>query len=313
MSMGASEPVPAAAALRSIEVAAHRGSGKDYPQPIALQAHRPAAPPENTLPAFHWGWARGRTCELDVYLTRDGKIVVVHDDTTGRTCDRNLKVAASTLDELRRLDAGIKKGPIWRGLRLPTLREVLDAMPPGHRLYVESKQGPGIVGPLLAEIDAAGKGPDQIVFISFSIDCITALKRARPEFTCYWILVFEELKPGIWRAGYDRTEDDNLTFRTVWQQPVDYAELVALARHDDVHLDGLDVSYQQPDDFAAAMRRAGMPWGAWAVDDGDVAVDLARKGAIQITTNCADDIRDALAYAGRIARVTLENPEEIKQ
>ncbi|HEV3077718.1 MAG TPA: hypothetical protein VHB47_25085, partial [Thermoanaerobaculia bacterium] len=84
-------------------------------------------------------------------------------------------------------------------------------------------------------------------------------------------------------------------------QPVDYAELVALARKDDVQLDGLDVSYQQPDDFAAAMRHAGMPWGAWAVDDGDVAVDLARKGAIQITTNCADDIRDALVYAGRIA------------
>jgi hypothetical protein len=41
-----------------------------------------------------------------------------------------------------------------------------------------------------------------------------------------------------------------------------------------------------------------MPWGAWAVDDGDVAVNLGRKGAIQITTNCADDIRDALAYAG---------------
>jgi glycerophosphoryl diester phosphodiesterase len=300
MSMGASDPVLAAAttARRPIEIAAHRGTGKDYPQPVGLQAHRPAAPPENTLPAFHWGWARGRTCELDVYLTRDGKIVVIHDDTTGRTCDRNLKVAASTLEELRRLDAGVMKGPMWRGLRLPTLREVLDAMPPGHRLYVESKQGPGIVGPLLAEVDAAGKGPDQVVFISFSIDCITALKRARPEFTCYWILVFEELKPGIWRAGYDRTADDGLTFRTIWQQPVDYAELLALARNDDVQLDGLDVSYQQPDDFAAAMRQAALPWGSWAVDDGDVAVDLARKGAIQITTNCAEDIRDALAYAG---------------
>lgn len=282
---------------RRIEIVAHRGAGRDYPSPLALQAHRPAAPPENTLPAFRWGWARGGSCELDVHLTRDGKIVVIHDATTGRTCDRDLSVGASSLAELRQLDAGIKKGPMWQGLRLPTLREVLDEMPPAGRLYVESKNGPGIVAPLLAEIDAAGKGPRQIVFISFSIDCITALKRARPELTCYWILVFDELKPGLWRAGYDRTESDGLTFRTIWQQPVDYAALVALAREDGCRLDGLDVSFQQPGDFAAAMRQAGMPWGAWAVDDGDLALQMARKGAIQITSNCADDVRDALAHA----------------
>lgn len=281
-----------------LEIVAHRGAGRDYPSPLALQAHRPAAPPENTLPAFQWGWARGGSCELDVHLTRDGRIVVIHDATTGRTCDRDLSVGVSSLAELRQLDAGIKKGPMWRGLRLPTLREVLDVMPPGGRLYVESKNGPGIVAPLLAEIDAAGKDPRQIVFISFSIDCIAALKRARPEFTCYWILVFDEQKPGLWRAGYDRTESDGLTFRTIWQQPVDYAELVALARNEGYRLDGLDVSFQQPDDFAAAMRQAGMPWGAWAVDDGDLALQMARKGAVQITTNCPDDVRDALVHAG---------------
>jgi len=281
-----------------IEIVAHRGAGRDYPSPVALQAHRPAAPPENTLPAFQWGWARGGSCELDVHLTRDGRIVGIHDATTGRTCDRDLSVGASSLAELRQLDAGIKKGPMWRGLRLPTLREVLDGLPPAGRLYVEPKNGPGIVAPLLAEIDAAGKGPRQIVFISFSIDCIASLKQARPEFTCYWILVFDQLKPGLWRAGYDRTESDGLTFRTIWQQPVDYAELVGLARDDGYRLDGLDVSFQQPDDFAAAMRQAGMPWGAWAVDDGDLALQMARKGAVQITTNCADDVRDALAYAG---------------
>jgi glycerophosphoryl diester phosphodiesterase len=285
-----------------IEVVAHRGAGRDYPAPVALQAHQPAAPPENTLPAFHWGWARGRACELDVHLTGDGKIVVIHDGTTGRTCDRDLSVGKTALDDLRRLDAGVKKGRMWRGLRLPALRDVLEIMPPAGRLYVEAKNGPGIVGPLLSEVDAAGKGPDQIVFISFSIDTISILKRTRPEFTCYWILVFEELQPGLWRAGYDRTKDDNLTFRTVWQQPVDYAELLALARNDGYRLDGLDVSYQQPDDFAAAMGQAGMPWGTWAVDDGDLAVLMATKGAIQITTNCPDDVRGALAYAG--SRVT---------
>jgi glycerophosphoryl diester phosphodiesterase len=291
---------------RQTGVVAHRGAGRDYyyPEPAPRQAKRPAAPPENTLPAFHWGWASCGACELDVHLTRDGKVVVIHDATTGRTCDRDVSVVKTTLRELRQLDAGIKKGRTWRGLRLPTLREVLDAMPPAGRLYVEAKDGPGIVGPLLAEVDAAGKGPDQIVFISFCIDTISLLKRARPELTCYWVLVFENLEPGLWRAGYDRTEDDNLTLRTVWQQPVDYAELLALALNDGCRLDGLDVSCEQPGDFARVMRRAGMRWGAWTVDDGDLAVLMARRGAIQITTNCPDDVRGALAYSASGSRAT---------
>ena len=284
----------AATQTRSVEIVAHRGTGKDAPNPTPLQSHRPAAPPENTVPAFQWGWARAGACELDVHLTGDGQVIVIHDSTTGRTCDRDLVVGQTSLADLHRLDAGIKKGPLWKGLRLPTLREVLDVMPEKSRLYVEMKNGPGIVAPLLADVDAAGKGPDQIVFISFSIDSISAVKRARPELTCYWILVFVELAPGVWRAGYDRTASDNLTFQTIWQQPVDYAELIALARN--AELDGLNVSCQQPDDFAAAMRAAGMPWGTWTADDADVAVRLANKGAIQITSNCPDDIWGALSY-----------------
>jgi glycerophosphoryl diester phosphodiesterase len=281
-----------------IEIAAHRGTGKDYPDPVGIQAHRPAAPPENTLPAFALGWERGVTCELDVYLTRDGKIIVIHDQTTGRTCGVDLNVGASTFAELRALDAGIVKGPIWQGLRLPLLSEVLEIMPAGRRLYVEMKQGPAIIPALLEVIDAAGKGPSEIVFISFSIDSITAIKRLRPEFTCYWIIVFVELKPGVWQCGYDRTAPDGLTFVTTWQQPVDYEALVTMARNDGCPIDGLDASFVMPDDFPEAMRRLGMPWGTWACDDADVALRLAATGAIQITSNCTDDIRSALKYAG---------------
>jgi hypothetical protein len=44
------------------------------------------------------------------------------------------------------------------------------------------------------------------------------------------------------------------------------------------------------------MSAAGTPWDAWTVDDGDVAVSMANRGAIQITSNCADDVWGALAY-----------------
>jgi glycerophosphoryl diester phosphodiesterase len=277
-----------------IEIAAHRGTGEDFPQLDMLQSHRPSVPPENTLPAFEWGWARGTTCELDVYLTTDGEVIVIHDDGTKRTCNADLDVASSSLAELRALDAGIVKGETWRGLKLPLLREVLDVMPDGKRLYVELKQGPGLVDPVLAVVDAAGKGPDQIVFISFSIDSITAIKRRRPEFTCYWIIVFEEVAPRVWRCGYDKTGPDGLKFVTTWQQPIDYAALVAMARNDDVQLDALDTGFVMPDDFPSAMRELGMPWGVWNIDDADLVVRLANAGAIQFTSNCTDDVRDVV-------------------
>ncbi len=280
------------------EIVAHRGTGTDYAEPVKLQAHRPAAPPENTLPAFEWGWSHGRACELDVHLTRDEKIVVIHDDTTGRTCDVDLNVGRTRLADLQQLDAGVKKGPLWKGLRLPTLRQVLRQMPADKRLFIELKNGPGMLDALWDDVQAGGQGPEQLVFISFNIDTITALKKAQAEFACFLILVFQQVKPGLWRAGYDTTEDDNLTFRTVWQQPLDYEQLAALVHHDDYQLDGLDASYQQPDDFAAAMRQAEIPWGCWTVDDADVAVLMARKGAVQITSNCAPDVRGALRFAG---------------
>ena len=148
----------------------------------------------------------------------------------------------------------------------------------------------------MAVVDAAGKGPDQIVFISFCVDSMSALKRARPEFSCYLIVSLTEIKPGLWRAAYDQPEDDGLTVRTAWQQPLDYAQLIVLVRNDDYELDGLDVSFIQPNDFAIAMCEAGIAWGSWTVDDGDIATLMARKGAFQLTTNCADDVWGALNY-----------------
>ena len=67
-------------------------------------AHRGAShdAPENTLAAFRLAWEQGADgVEGDYYLTKDGEVVCIHDATTGRTGDRDLKVASSTLAELR--------------------------------------------------------------------------------------------------------------------------------------------------------------------------------------------------------------------
>jgi glycerophosphoryl diester phosphodiesterase len=74
-------------------------------------AHRGASGtfPENTVSAFRAAIDAGADmCELDVQLTRDGAVVVIHDETVDRTTDGKGEVAALTLEEIKRLDAGAK-------------------------------------------------------------------------------------------------------------------------------------------------------------------------------------------------------------
>lgn len=80
-------------------------------------------------------------CELDVQSTRDGAVVVIHDETVDRTTDRHGAVAALTLAEIQRLDAGAKYGASFRGERIPTLDEVLKAMRGKLGLNIEIKEG----------------------------------------------------------------------------------------------------------------------------------------------------------------------------
>ncbi|NJD10445.1 MAG: glycerophosphodiester phosphodiesterase [Gemmatimonadetes bacterium] len=125
--------------------------------PPLLVAHRGGAglAPENTLAAFESAardWAVDMI-ELDVRATADGACVVIHDPTVDRTTDGTGPVARFTLAELRRLDAGHRFTPDGgrtfpfrgRGVRIPTIEEVLQAVPT-LRLTVEVKIGTAQAG-----------------------------------------------------------------------------------------------------------------------------------------------------------------------
>ncbi|WNG59434.1 glycerophosphodiester phosphodiesterase [Archangium gephyra] len=110
--------------------------------------------PENTLPAFRMAVDRYHTqmLETDVHLTRDGELVVFHDDTLERCTNGEGPLAAHTLAELRRLDAGYHFTPDGgrtfpfrgQGVQLSTLRELLRAFR-GLRINIEVKPDvPGI-------------------------------------------------------------------------------------------------------------------------------------------------------------------------
>ncbi|MCB1806648.1 MAG: glycerophosphodiester phosphodiesterase, partial [Candidatus Competibacteraceae bacterium] len=121
---------------------------------MLIIAHRGASgeAPENTLAAFDLAWRQQADgIELDVRLSRDGRVMVHHDPTTKRLTGTDLSIADSTSDALRQLDFGIWKGPEFAGQRMPVLDEVLAAAPPGKQVVIEIKCGPEII-PALSQV-----------------------------------------------------------------------------------------------------------------------------------------------------------------
>lgn len=99
-----------------------------WPRPCIF-AHRGASAhaPENTLAAFELALQQGAPAiELDVKLSADGHVVVIHDPTVDRTTNGKGKVARFSLAELRALDAGSFFSEKYRGEKIPTLEEVFD-------------------------------------------------------------------------------------------------------------------------------------------------------------------------------------------
>lgn len=81
--------------------------------------------PMNTMPAFELALEQGAVgVELDVHLTRDGHVVIVHDFTVDRTSNGSGHVGDFTLEEIRQLDAGAWFDARFKGVQIPTLDEV---------------------------------------------------------------------------------------------------------------------------------------------------------------------------------------------
>lgn len=113
--------------------------------------------PENTVPAIVSAVKKGaHQIEIDVQLSKDGKLVIMHDDSVDRTTNGTGKVADLTFQELRKLDAGSWFAPRFKGTKIPTLREALEVIPHEILCNVHVKGGPETsvpVAKLIAEMD----------------------------------------------------------------------------------------------------------------------------------------------------------------
>lgn len=155
-------------------------------QPVAV-AHRGAseAQPENTLAAFRAARAAGaEIVEFDVYQTKDGHWVVLHDATCDRTTDavarfgrKDVRVDQLTLAEVRELDAGAWKGKAFVGEKVPTLAETLAAIAPAVPM-LERKGGDAVA--LVAELRRLDV-LDQVLVQAFDWEWLAAFRAAAPK------------------------------------------------------------------------------------------------------------------------------------
>jgi glycerophosphoryl diester phosphodiesterase len=128
-------------------------SMENAPRFLDVHGHRGAAglAPENTLAAFGKAMELGvDALEMHLHVTRDGEVVVIHDETLDRTTDGRGSIGDLTLEEVKRWDAGGKFAPAFREERIPTLREVIELVRASGnsriRLDLEVKFGEGQEG-----------------------------------------------------------------------------------------------------------------------------------------------------------------------
>jgi glycerophosphoryl diester phosphodiesterase len=231
-------------------------------------AHRGASgeAPENTLAAFELAWRQQADgIEMDVHLSRDGRVMVHHDPDTRRCGGVELRIADTGSVRLRELDVGCWKAAEFAGQRMPYLEEALGTVPAGRRVLIEIKCGPEIV-PVLAEALHAVSHA-RITLISFRLDSLDACRARLPEIPCCYLIEAAD-------TGYD-------------------PDLIELARTRGYT--GLDPEYRGIDaDFAARVHAAGLELLTWTVNDPSWMTPLSDWGVAGVTTDWPVRMRRAL-------------------
>ena len=245
----------------AVEIIAHRGASHDAP--------------ENTLASVKLGWERkADAVEVDVYLSKDGRIVVIHDENTKRTTGHDGLVRELTWAQLRKLDAGSWKDKKFKGEPIPLLSQVLKTIPGGKYLVIEIKCGPEIIKPLARLLKETKTPAAKTAIISFSFPVVAAAKKQFPQRRVYYLA-------GIQRKGPAGR----------WEPSVE--SLVRKARG--AGLDGLSLGFKEAAedpkllDYLRRMRKETkshqLGFYVWTVNDRRLAKMFAAIGVDGITTD----------------------------
>jgi len=238
----------------------HRADGR-----ARVFGHRGAMgyAPENTFASFELAVAQGvDAIELDVHLTADDELVVIHDHRLERTTNGRGPVREHALAEIRALDAGARFGPELAGQRVPTLAEVLDWARDRCALDIEIKGGPAPYGGIEArvvELIRRHAMADRVLLISFDHPTVKRVKELAPE-----------MATGVLYSG----------------RPIDAVPLARAAGADALMPYWANL---RPDDVERA-HAAGLSVHPWATSEADEIESLLLMGVDSVCSNHPDRV-----------------------
>lgn len=250
--------------LTAVEIIAHRGASYDAP--------------ENSLSAMKLAWEQNADgIETDIHISKDGKIVVMHDADTKRTGGVDKKMLEHEWSKLKDIDIGKWKGARFAGEKIPTLDVIFDTIPKNKLIFTEIKVHDQAILPALEKAQkASGRKPKQLRIITFHFDMAEAAKKYFPKHPVYWL--------HSWKVD-----------KTTGKYP-EIDDLIRKAKA--AKLDGLDLQHTFPIDkkFVKKVHKAGLKLYTWTVDDPEIAMAEVEAGVDGITTNRPQFLRDALKH-----------------
>lgn len=225
---------------------------------VEIIAHRGASclAPENTIAASKLAWKLGADAvEVDIHLSKDNKIMCIHDSNTRRTSGKDYKVKETHSHVLRKLDVGSFKDEKYNGEKIPFLYEIIKCIPKGKELTVEIKCGSEVLPYLKEDVTKFGKNRN-FTFICFDLHTIADAKNTFPENKCYWLC-----------------SDIDIFNKNLDQIPV-------------IGLEGVGLRYDIINELVAGqIKKMDLNLYAWTIDDPAEAKRLLQLGVKGITTN----------------------------
>ncbi|MBN2293224.1 MAG: hypothetical protein JXM70_12410 [Pirellulales bacterium] len=159
-------------------------------------AHRGASgiAPENTVASIKLAFEKNAdVAEIDTFLSKDGRVMVIHDETTKRTAGVDWVVSKTDSAKLRQLDVGSWKSPDYAGEKIPFLEDIIEVIPEGKELFIDAKYDPNIV-PHLKKVIYASNKKGQMLIASIKFDVVVACKKQMPDVPVYWGFITERDK-----------------------------------------------------------------------------------------------------------------------
>jgi len=186
--------------------------------------------PENTLAAFKKAVELGADgVEFDVQLTKDGEIVVIHDEFIDRTMNGSGLVKDHTLAELRALNVGEFFNSEFKNQKIPTLREVLEIVKDMEIINIELKNHlsyPNLETKVLKLVDEF-KIRDKVIISSFNHYSLEKIKKIQPAIKTGALLMAKIINPAdyAFKRGFDAL---HMQFLTIDQKTIEKAHFMGM-------------------------------------------------------------------------------------